>query len=102
MNEKKKILAIMLAVVLLSLSAIAAGAMSPENQEEITIDFWHHYSAQSAENETLVNVLIPKFESENPGIKVNAVSHEWAELHNKILISAGTGSLPDVARCDIA
>jgi len=103
MNKKKKFLAIMLAVVLLSLSAIAAGAMSPENQtEEITIDFWHHYSAQSAENETLVNVLIPKFESENPGIKVNAVSHEWAELHNKILISAGTGSLPDVARCDIA
>lgn len=32
--------------------------------EEITIDFWHHYSAQSPENETLMNVLIPKFEEE--------------------------------------
>ncbi len=103
MNNKIKILAIIISAVVLSLSAMTAGAMSPENQtEEITIDFWHHYSAQSAENETLMNVLIPQFETENPGIKVNAVSHEWAELHNKILISAGTGSLPDVARCDIA
>jgi len=76
-----------------------APAASPE---EVTINFWHHYSAQSAENETLMNILIPKFEEENPGIKVNAVSHEWADLHDKILISAQSGTLPDVARLDIA
>lgn len=70
--------------------------------EEVTIDFWHHYSAQSAENDTLVNVLIPKFEEENPGIKVNAVSHEWADLHEKLLISAQSDTLPDVARLDSA
>ena len=70
--------------------------------EPITINFWHHYSAQSAENETLMNVLIPKFEEENPGIKVNAVSHEWADLHDKILVSASSNTLPDVARLDIA
>ena len=70
--------------------------------EEVEIDFWHHYSAQSAENETLMNVLIPKFEEENPGIKVNAVSHEWADLHQKILISAQSDTLPDVARLDSA
>lgn len=40
-------------------------ATTPE--EPVTINFWHHYSAQSAENETLMNVLIPKFEEENPG-----------------------------------
>ncbi len=49
-----------------------------------------------------MNVLIPKFESENPGIKVNAVSHEWADLHDKILISAQSETLPDVARLDAA
>lgn len=76
------------------------GAATPE--EPITINFWHHYSAQSAENETLMNVLIPKFEEENPGYKVNAVSHEWADLHDKILISAQSNTLPDVARLDIA
>ncbi len=70
--------------------------------KEVTINFWHHYSAQSAENDTLTNVLIPKFEGENPGIKVNAVSHEWADLHDKILISAQSNTLPDVARLDAA
>ncbi len=75
-------------------------AQKPE--EPVTINFWHHYSAQSAENETLVNVLIPKFEEENPGYKVNAVSHEWADLHDKIVISAQSNTLPDVARLDIA
>mgnify|MGYP000893329473 CR=1 FL=1 len=70
--------------------------------EPVTLNFWHHYSAQSKENETLTNVLIPQFEKENPDIKVNAVSHEWAELHDKILISVSTNQLPDVMRADIA
>lgn len=99
MHTNKKILAILLAAVL----CLAAGTTIAESSETpVTINFWHHYSAQSAENETLMNVLIPKFESENPGIKVNAVSHEWAELHDKVLVSASSASLPDVARCDIA
>ena len=50
------------------------------NGDTVTINFWHHYSAQSAENETLMNVLIPKFEEENPGYKVNAVSHDWSDF----------------------
>lgn len=49
-----------------------------------------------------MNVLIPKFEEEHPEYKVNAVSHEWADLHDKILISANSNTLPDVARLDIA
>lgn len=70
--------------------------------EAVTLNFWHHYSAQSKENETLMNVLIPKFEQENPGYKINAVSHDWAGLHDKLLISASSNTLPDVARLDIA
>lgn len=97
MRTFKKILAAMLACTML----LSAGAALAEG-ETVTINFWHHYSAQSAENETLMNVLIPAFEAENPGIKVNAVSHEWAELHDKVLVSANTNALPDVARCDIA
>ena len=47
--------------------------------------------------------LNPKFEEENPGITVNAVSHEWADLHDKILINAAqSDTLPDVARLDSA
>lgn len=86
------------------LAALCVGSIGAVNcsAEEVTIDFWHHYSEQSAENETLRNVLIPEFEKENPDIKVNAVSHEWADLHNKILISAKSETLPDVARLDSA
>jgi multiple sugar transport system substrate-binding protein len=83
-------------------AAATESADSTEPTEDVTINFWHHYSAQSPENETLTNVLIPKFEEENPGIKVNAVSHEWADLHDKILISAQSDTLPDVARLDSA
>ena len=97
MSTLRKLLAVVLACTLL-LSACAALAEG----ETVTINFWHHYSAQSSENETLMNVLIPAFEAENPGIKVNAVSHEWAELHDKVLVSANSNALPDVARCDIA
>lgn len=93
-----KILALAALTGLLALAACPVLA----DEEPVTINFWHHYSAQSAENETLMNVLIPAFEAENPGIKVNAVSHEWAELHDKVLVSANSQQLPDVARCDIA
>lgn len=99
MSTTKKILAILLSAVL---GLAACTALAESSETPVTINFWHHYSAQSAENETLMNDLIPKFESENPGIKVNAVSHEWAELHDKILVSASSQSLPDVVRLDIA
>ena len=96
MRTLPRMMAVMLACMML---AAVCPAMADET---VTINFWHHYSAQSAENETLMNVLIPAFEAENPGIKVNAVSHEWAELHDKVLVSANSNALPDVARCDIA
>ena len=118
MKKGKKILAIIMTTVI-SLAALTGCKKSPvisetgqttkesaetkkSGQKEVTINFWHHSSAQSAENATLETVLIPKFEEENPGIKVNPVSHEWADLHEKILISAKSNTLPDVARLDSA
>ena len=85
-KKNKKLLAILLTTVM-SLAALTGCGESPvesetgsesqvsatveapattENtsQENVTINFWHHYSAQSAENETLMNVLIPEFEKE--------------------------------------
>ena len=94
-KKNKKLLAIVLTAAL-SLGAMAGCGKSPvnsesssqdgpqnstessqsatEKQEEVTINFWHHYSEQSAENETLNNVLIPEFEKENPNIKVIGTS----------------------------
>ena len=88
--------------ILSAAMCVTALGAAPCYAEEVTINFWHHYSEQSAENETLNNVLIPEFEKENPDIKVNAVSHEWSDLHEKILISAKSETLPDVARLDSA
>ena len=69
--------------ILSAAMCVTALGAAPCYAEEVTINFWHHYSEQSAENETLNNVLIPEFEKENPDIKVNAVSHEWSDLHEK-------------------
>ncbi|MDP9751763.1 extracellular solute-binding protein [Thermoanaerobacter pentosaceus] len=101
---------ILILIILSSLSILLYACNSEEtltgredNKEspQITLDFWHHYSAQSPENEILTNVLIPKFEEENKGYKINAVSHDWADLHDKFIISASSGMLPDVGRLDI-
>ena len=100
MRNISKRIALVALVLLVAFSLFAHGAK--EDDGSVTINFWHHYSAESAENKTLNEVLIPEFEKQNPGIKVNAVSHEWAELHDKVLISTSSNSLPDVARCDIA
>jgi len=77
-------------------------AASDNNKgKDVTLTFWHHYSSASPEEKVLTDVLIPKFESENPGIKVNAVAFPWDELHKKIQIGGSVNELPDVARLDI-
>lgn len=98
---KKFFLSIAALGMIISLSG--CGETKNYSSENVTtIDFWHHYSAQSKENEVLTKIIIPKFEEENPTIKVNSVSHEWSDLHDKILISSSSDTLPDVARLDLA
>lgn len=98
MKMRKKVLAMVLAgVCAANMTSTVCFA-----DEEVTIDFWHHFSAQTEQNEILMNVLIPEFEEENPGIKVNAVSYEWADQHQKMLVSAQSDTLPDVAHLDTA
>lgn len=70
--------------------------------EEVKLIFWHHYNEQSNENKTLMNIIIPEFEKENPGVTIEAVSHEWADLHSKALVAATANNLPDVIRVDSA
>ena len=99
----KKIISLLLVLSLTTTFVFAQGGKENSSEtQKVEINFWHHYSAESAENTVLNDILIPEFEKENPGITVNAVSHEWAELHDKVLISASSKQLPDVARCDIA
>ncbi|MBO9596889.1 MAG: extracellular solute-binding protein [Cohnella sp.] len=82
-------------------SSSGASASAEQPAKEVTLTFWHHYSTASAEEKTLKEVLIPKFEAEHPNIRVNAVSFPWDQLHQKLQIGASAGELPDVARLDI-
>ncbi len=98
-----RVIAALLAGCCLGAAAFAAGTgEKAPAASKITLAFWHHYNAQSPENKTLNEVLIPRFVQQHPDITVNAVPHEWADLHQKILVASSSGQLPDVARSDIA
>ncbi|MEA4811307.1 MAG: extracellular solute-binding protein [Anaerolineaceae bacterium] len=67
----------------------------------VTISFWHSYNETSPENEMLVKTLIPLFEKENPGIKIDALSVPYESFHQKLITSIGGGVAPDLIRADI-
>lgn len=79
-----------------------SATVQAETPDEVKLVFWHHYNEQSNENKTLMDVIIPEFEKQNPGVKIEAVSHDWADLHNKALVAATANNLPDVIRVDSA
>lgn len=66
-----------------------------------TVTFWHAYSADSPELETMDEVLIPKFEKLHPGVEVESVPVPYDDLHQKLVTAAAGESLPDVVRSDI-
>ncbi|THF82186.1 extracellular solute-binding protein [Cohnella fermenti] len=84
-----------------SASSAAGGASATKPAKDVKLVFWHHYSAASPEEKTLTETLIPKFEQDNPGIKVEAVAFTWEDLHKKLQVAGSTNDLPDVARLDI-
>lgn len=108
-NKWSKLLPIILALTLVLAGCGSKGNQGTANEtssgakpgKDVTLTFWHHYSTASPEEKTLKEVLIPKFEQENPGIKVNPVAFTWEDLHKKLQISGSAGDLPDVARLDI-
>lgn len=66
-----------------------------------TISYWHAYSADSPEVETLRDVIIPKFEEEHPDIKVEQVAVPYDELRQKLITATAGGALPCLVRSDI-
>ncbi|HOJ01305.1 MAG TPA: extracellular solute-binding protein [Anaerolineaceae bacterium] len=70
-------------------------------EEVITLSFWHTYSENSPENDTLVNTLIPIFEEEHPNIKVETLIVPWEDFRSKLYTSIAGGVAPDLARIDI-
>ena len=78
-----------------------SAAVGPDavQEEEITLTFWHTYG--DAEEEQLLNEVLPLWEAQHPNIKIEAVRQDSSQYHEMIVTSFGTGMSPDVARVDI-
>jgi len=70
-------------------------------QEAVTIEFWHNYSASDGQVEVL-NSLIDEFEQSHTNVTVDPVYMEWSALKDNVVLGASSGVLPDVLRGDIA
>lgn len=96
---------------LLSLAACSSGGTSSSagtstsqsagSSASVTIQFWNAYNTTDAEASTMQNVVIPAFEKQNPGIKVQSVVYPYASLLQKFIAAAAAGNPPDLMRSDI-
>lgn len=76
------------AVLLLSCSSQKHGA------NQITLSFWQFWT--DPEVKPVLLGQIKKFEGQNPGVKVEVTDMTWASGHEKIVVSFGSNSAPDV------
>jgi len=61
-----------------------------ESSDETVIDFW----GLGSEGE-FVKQLLPKFEAENPGIKVKVQMVPWTAAQEKLISAFASNNLPD-------
>ena len=78
-----------------------AAPAEEEAIEPVTITFWHTYNVESNEYVTLTDVVIPRFEEENPNITVVEQQIPYEEFHTKLVTGIAGEVVPDVVRMDI-
>lgn len=78
-----------------------AAPVEEEAIEPVTVTFWHTYNVESNEYITLADVIIPKFEEQNPNITVVEQQIPYEDLHTKLVTSIAGEIVPDVVRMDI-
>lgn len=66
-----------------------------------TVTFWHAYSADSPEVDTLEKTIIPAFEKKFPKVTVKDVAVPYDDLHQKLVTAVAGDQLPDLVRADI-
>jgi multiple sugar transport system substrate-binding protein len=85
-----------------STSASSSASASPAgNGQTVTLTFWNDYNTTDAEASTMANVIIPQFEKENPGIKVDSIQYPYADLLPKFTAAEAAGDPPNLLRSDI-
>lgn len=85
MDKKKTYIA--LTTALLASTALASTVQAAE------VNFWYHFD--NADNP--MSTLVEKFESENPGITINAENVPWNSYYDQLYTSIVSSTGPDVA-----
>lgn len=80
-------------------AAESEAALSSAAGQQVTLTYWHTHS--DTEEKVLKSDLLPKFESENPGIKIKAVRMPYDGLKQQLITAIASGTAPDVMRMDI-
>jgi multiple sugar transport system substrate-binding protein len=100
----------LVAVLAATLALTGVGAAGAADSAQIgepgadvsgSVSFWHAYSAESPEVQTLDEVIIPRFEELHPDVDVESVPVPYEELHQKLVTAVAGGQLPDLVRSDI-
>lgn len=73
----------------------------PEKVEKVKITYWHNYGADK-ETPYFRDVILPMFNEKYPNIEVEVIAQGNDQYRESIVISAGTGTTPDVARLDLS
>jgi multiple sugar transport system substrate-binding protein len=68
--------------------------------DPVTLTYLNAYTGSQIT--AMENLIIPRFEKENPGIKVTNISVPYSDLLQKYLAEAAANNPPDVLRSDIA
>jgi multiple sugar transport system substrate-binding protein len=85
---------------LTGITAVAGPASA--SSKVVTLQFWNAYNPTDKEASTMADVVIPKFEKANPGIKVQSVVVPYGSLEAKFIAAASAGNPPALIRSDIA
>ncbi len=72
-----------------------------KNDEKVKITYWHNYGADK-ESPYFEEVILPMFNEKYPNIEVEVIAQGNDQYRESIVISAGTGTTPDVARLDLS
>ena len=80
-------------LIALTLGVLLAGCGEDVNDGVVTVEFW----AMGREGE-VVQELIPEFEAEHPGIRVEVQQLPWTSAHEKLLTAYAGRSTPDLCQ----
>lgn len=103
MSSRHRLVAAGTAALLLACGATAASAStgSAARSKTVTLKFWNAYN-DVTETPVMNKIVIPRFEKENPGIKVEDVTLPYAGMEQKFIAASAAGNPPDLMRSDIA